>query len=366
MAILGRTKIEAFPLGLGGIPLIYMTWKEAEEIIETCIDQGVNFADTAEGYGDSEEKLSMALRRDREAFSIATKSTERTARGMATMIDKSLRRLKTDYIDLYQIHAIGSSKDLHKVLGPGGALEAMKAARDAGKIRHIGVTGHQPSVLIEAIKTGEFDTVMAAINVVDRESEQVLLPLAKEMNIGVLAMKPICGGTLDTPLHGIRYCLNSPADIVLCGMKNLTEVEDNIRTTREFKPLSQQEEDDLLAAASQMGNQFCRRCGYCQPCPEGINIPRVLWLANVHARASGGHEEWTEEEYGLMQETADYCEECGQCEDICPYELPTREMLKSAHAELIPTSTTQARRKLRKALNKAKNIRKEHLRRPGK
>lgn len=354
MAILGRTGIEAFPLGLGAIPLINMTWKEAEAVIEASLERGVNFADTAEGYGDSENKLSIALRKNRDGFYIASKSTQRSAKGMARMIDQSLDRLKADYIDLYQIHAVGSMKELGVVMGPGGAFEAMKAARAAGKVRYLGVTGHQISVLIAAIKTGEFDTVMAPINVVDREAEDELLPLAKELGIGILAMKPVCGGTLDHPLLGIRFCLNSPADVVLCGMKSVDEVKQNIETVRSFKPLSDKELDDLLAEASMMGNQFCRQCGYCQPCPEGIKIPRILWLANYHKRSSGGHEVWTEEEYGLMQETADYCEECGQCEDICPYELPTRAMLKEAHTELKPKSKVVIERNLRKVLNKAK------------
>ena len=105
-----------------------------------------------------------------------------------------------------------------------------------------------------------------------------------------------------------------------------------------------------MGVASQMGNQFCRQCGYCQPCPNGINIPRILWLANVHRRYD---EEWPEQEYGMLEETADYCQECGECEDICPYELPTREMLKAAHIELMPASKLLAKRKIRKFLSKA-------------
>lgn len=356
MARLGKTKIEAYPLGLGGIPLMNVSWEEARAIIDACLDRGVNFADTAMGYGDSEAKLSMALERDREAFYMATKSTNRSAKGMARDIDQSLSRLKTDYIDIYQIHALRSKEQLQEVLAPGGALAALKAARDSGKVRFIGVTGHRPSVLVEAIKTGEFDTVMAPINIVDREAEEVLLPLAKELDIGVLAMKPVCGGTLDNPLLGIRFCLNSPADVVLCGMKSLAEVEADLDVVSNFRPLSAEEEDALMAEASHMGNQFCRRCGYCQPCPQGIHIPRILWLANVHHRAPAD-DTWTEEEYGLMEETADYCEECGECEDKCPYDLPIREMLKAADAELTPKRGDVIKGKLKKAVGKLRNAR---------
>jgi len=347
MAILGRTNIDAFPLGFGGLPLMNISREEASKVIRACLDGGINFADTATGYGDSEEMLSMALEVDRESFYIATKSMNRSAKGMAKMIDQSLMRMKTDYIDIYQIHAIGSKQELDEVMSPGGAMEALRQAREAGKVRFIGVTGHQPDVLVDAIGTGEFDTVMAPINVVDRESEEKLLPMAKELNIGIMAMKPVCGGTLDNPLLGIRYSLNSLADIVLCGMKNEAEVESNLQIARNFEPLTEAEEEQLLAEASQMGNQFCRRCGYCQPCPQGINIPRILWLANVHRR---GDVYWPEAEYAVMKENADYCEKCGECEAICPYELPTMEMLEAAHAELKPSTRLRARRRLAKAL----------------
>lgn len=351
MTILGRTKIEAYPLGLGGIALMNISWEEARAVIDACLDNGVNFADTGESYGDSEEKLSMALERDRGAFYMATKSMQLSAKGMAKAIDQSLSRLKTDYIDVYQIHLLKSSKDLEQVMSSGGALEALHKARQDGKIRFIGVTGHEPKVLADAIKTGEFDTVMAPVNVIDREAEEVLLPLAKQLNVGILSMKPLCGGSLDNPELGIRFSLNSSADIVLCGMKNIAEVKQNIETVRAFSPLSGSEEDELLAAASQMGNQFCRQCGYCQPCPQGINIPRILWLANVHRRYD---EEWPEKEYGLLEESADYCEKCGQCEDICPYELPIRDMLEVSHAELSPSRKFLAKRRIRRALSKLK------------
>jgi hypothetical protein len=356
MGRLGRTNLELFPLGLGGIPLMRLDADKARRVIDTCLEGGINFADSAEGYGDSEEKLAGALTGDRESFFIATKSIKRSAAGMAKAIDQSLKRLSTSYIDIYQIHALGSLDELERILSPGGALEALSAARASGKVRFIGVTGHQPAVLAEALKTGEFDTVMAPINVVDRESEEVLLPLARDLDIGIMAMKPVCGGTLDNPVQGLRWCLNSGADVVLCGMKGVDEVLSNLDTVKDFKPLTPDEAEELLAAASQMGNQFCRRCGYCQPCPQGINIPRILWLANVHRRASAGDTDWTEEEYALMAETADYCQECGECEEICPYELPTREMLKHAHLELRPTRGTRLKRRVKRAVDRARRF----------
>ena len=338
-------------MGLGGIPLMKISPAEAEEVIKSSLDGGINFADTAEGYGDSEEKLSLALKGGRGKFIIASKSPCRDAAGMENAINQSLTRLKTDYIDLYQVHTLKTEEQLERVFAPGGAMEALKKAQVAGKVRYIGVTGHRPSLLVKAIRTGEFDTVMPPINVVDREAEEELMPLAREMDIGIIAMKPVCGGTLDDPALGIRFCLNSPADVVLVGMKSVAEVEANLKIAREFKPLSPAEEDELLANASQLGNTFCRRCEYCQPCPEGINIPKILWLANYHRRY-GERDPWTEDEYSALGATAAVCQECGECEEKCPYDLPIRQMLKDAHKELTPPARLVARRKLKRVVGK--------------
>lgn len=333
-----------------------ITPAEAREVIRASLDGGINFADTAESYGDSEEKLSQALKGDRRGFVIATKSGCRDAHGMENAINKSLARLQTDYIDIYQVHALSSEKELERILAPGGALAALKAAQTAGKIRHIGVTGHRNTVLLKAIKTGEFDTVMPPVNIVDRDSEAELLPLAKEMDIGILAMKPVCGGSLDDPALGIRFCLNSPVDSVLVGMKSVAEVEANLKTVREFKGLTQLEEDQLLENASQLGNTFCRACEYCQPCPQGIKIPKILWLANYHRRYAE-RDPWTEEEYRNLDATAADCLECGECEDQCPYDLPIIQMLKDADLELTPPVQVLAKRKLKKAVKKILPIR---------
>lgn len=356
MTRLGRTELDVCKLGLGGIPLTKLTLGEARDVIRASIDGGINFADTAVAYGDSEEKLSYALKGDRESFIIASKSPCRDAAGMENAIDQSLRRLQTDYIDLYQVHALKTAEQLDKVFAPGGAMEGLKKAQAAGKIRFTGVTGHRPSMLAQAIRTDEFDTVMPPINVVDREAEEELMPLAKEMDIGIIAMKPVCGGTLDDPALGIRFCLNSPADSVLVGMKSVAEVEANLNTFREFRPLSPQEEEELLENASQLGNTFCRRCEYCQPCPQDINIPKILWLANYHRRYAD-RDTWTEDEYHALAATAADCEECGDCEEKCPYDLPIRQMLKDADQELTPSLSKVARRRLKLVVKKILPIR---------
>lgn len=334
-----------------------LTTQESRRVIDACLDGGINMAETAAGYGDSEEKLSHALKKCRDQMVMITKSPSRTAAGMTRAIDKSLARLQTDYIDIYQVHILQSREQLEQIFAPGGAMEALRDARSQGKIRHIGVTGHRAGVLADAIRTGDFDTIQVPVNVVDREAEKDLLPLAKELNIGILAMKPVCGGMLDDPALGIRFCLNSLADAILIGMKSVAEVEANLATVRAFRPLGAAEEEELLANATQLGNQFCRRCGYCQPCPAGINIPRILWLDNYHRRYAE-RDSWTEEEYAALEANINDCEDCARCESKCPYDLPIREMLKSAQTELTASIDVIARRKVKKAIKKILPIRK--------
>lgn len=335
-----------FPLGLGGIPLQKISPREARAVIEACLEGGVNFADTAEVYGDSEEKLKRAFKNGRERFVIASKSPSWSAADMSKAIDQSLSRMGTDYIDIYQIHSLKTDEQYDRIFAPGGSVEALKEAQAAGKIRYTGVTGHRPSILVRAINTDQFDTVQAPINLVDRESEEELLPLARRLDIGIIAMKPVCGGTLDNPALGIRFCLNSPADVVLCGMKNTSEVSANLQTVNSFHPLSAEEEDELMAEASQLGTQFCRRCEYCQPCPQGIPIPRILWLANYHHRYAD-RDPWTEEEYAAMAVKATACEECSECEAQCPYDLPIIQMLQAADKELTVPAAEKTKRKLK-------------------
>lgn len=360
MARLGRTELDVYRLGLGGIPLQKLSAADATAVILASIDGGINFAETAEGYGDSEEKLSLALKGNREDFVIATKSPKRSGAEMVKAIDQSLARLKTDYIDLYQVHYPTTEESLRQVLAPGGALEALKEARAGGKINHIGISGHRPSLLVKALKTGEFDTVQVPINAGRCEAMEELLPLAQSMDIGIIAMKPVAGGTLDTPALGIRFCLDSPVDVVLVGMKNVTEVEENLETTRNFTPLDPEEEEQLMAEVSQWGDNYCRRCEYCQPCPQGIEIPKILWMSNFYKRDQG-NDPWPVEEYASLRVSAAACEECGECEAKCPYELPIRDMLKEADQELRVRSSELVLRRIKREVKRIIPIRRRSV-----
>lgn len=334
---LGRTKLEVTRLGLGTIPLMRLSAANALEVVSTALALGINFIDSARAYQQAEERVGTALRGQRERCYVATKSFARTKSGMSEDVRRSLKEMQTDYVDLYQLHSVKTSEELAQVLSPNGAVAALKEAQAAGLVRHIGITGHRPATLVKALKSGEFSTVQVPVNIVDREAEEELLALAQSLDVGIIAMKPLAGGTLDHPRGALRYVLDQPITVAIPGMGSIAEVEEDVRAALEFSPLSAEDRERILQEAAQVGKSFCRRCGYCTPCPEEIDIPRILWLANYGSRYRD-RDPWVIEDYANLEKGAKDCVECGLCEPQCPYELPIVEMLKHADEVLKPDS----------------------------
>lgn len=191
---LGRTGISVSVIGFGGIPIGSLNFLEAEKSIKHAIDVGITFFDTAPNYGASERNIGRVLEERRDKYIIATKTDEKTSADVVSLgIEKSLNKLRTSYIDLIQLHGIDSKWTLKKVMSTRGVLEALKKAREQSKVKFIGITGHKPAILIEAIKTEEFDTVMVPLNIYNQEATKELIPLANEMDVGIIIMKPFGG-----------------------------------------------------------------------------------------------------------------------------------------------------------------------------
>lgn len=329
---LGRTGLKVSEIGFGGIPIQRVSHQEAAVVINRAIDLGINFFDTARGYTDSEEKLGAVLRERRDEVIIATKSMARTKEEMAADIQKSLETMGVDHIDLYQLHNVKDRESLEKVLGENGALAALKEAKEKGLIRHIGVTGHLKSYLIEMMKTCEVETVQFPFNPVEGDDVQELLETAKKTDIGVIVMKPLAGGAFKNPNLSLRYILQHPVSVVIPGMDSVEQVEENAAVGNNPLQLSPEERETLEEEVARLGSTFCRRCEYCQPCPQGIDIPMVFLLDGYHQRYD--LKEWARQRYEGLKVKADVCQECGECEEKCPYNLPIRRMLKEAAARL--------------------------------
>lgn len=328
--VLGKTGLKISKLGFGGIPIQKVDAKATRKLVEVMVEKGINYIDTARGYTVSESYLGEALEGVRDKFILATKSMSRSKEAMAKDIDISLGNLRTEYIDLYQVHN-PSMQQLEEVMAPGGALEALMEAREAGKIGHIGLTAHSLEVFEKAIEFPWVETIMFPYNIVERQAEDLIHKCA-DKNIGFIVMKPLAGGAIEDAELALRFIYTNPdISVVIPGMFDVKEIEQNLASCENTEPLSEAEQDAIKKIREDLGNNFCRRCNYCAPCTVGINIPGVFLFQGYLDRY--GLEDWARARYATIPVKASACIACGACESRCPYNLPIREMLKDAARE---------------------------------
>ncbi len=324
---LGKTELNISRLGLGGIPIQKINAEGARALIGDLIRADVNFIDTARGYTVSEEYLGYALEGVRDKFVLATKSMARTREGMARDIDVSLNNLRTDYIDLYQIHN-PSAKDLEQVMAEDGALEALLDAKAAGKIGHIGITLHSVDLFRQAVELPWVETVMFPYNIVETQGEK-LITECERRNIGFICMKPLAGGAIEDATTALRFVVSNPAvTVVIPGMADAAEIAQNVEAISNTSPLCADEQKTITAIRESLGENFCRRCNYCAPCTVGINVSAVFLFEGYYSRYD--LKDWASDRYSGLAKTASDCIGCGVCETRCPYNLPIRQMLKRA------------------------------------
>ncbi len=325
--ILGKTGLKISRMGFGGIPIQRIDAQGTKALMQQLVEAGVNYIDTARGYTVSEQFLGEALEGIRDKFVLATKSMARTKEAMAADIETSLGNLRTDHIELYQVHN-PNMEQLEQVIAEGGALEALQEAKAAGKIGHIGLTAHSLEVFEKALTLDWVETIMFPYNIVETQGE-ALIEACAEKNIGFIDMKPLAGGAIEDASLAMRFVVANPAvDVVIPGMADPAEIEQNLAAVNDTSALSEQELAGIDQVRAQLGTQFCRRCNYCAPCTVGIAIPNVFLMQGYLERY--GLAGWAQSRYDAMPVKASACIQCGACEPRCPYQLPIREMLKVA------------------------------------
>ncbi|MCP4539618.1 MAG: aldo/keto reductase [Chloroflexi bacterium] len=325
---LGKTELQVSRVGFGGIPIQRLTEADAIQVVQQCLDLGVTFLDTANGYSTSEERIGKALAAtigQRERTIIATKTGARDRAGAQAHLELSLERLQTDCIDLWQFHNLSTFEAYEQVLGPGGAMEAAQQALEAGQVRHIGITSHSMDVALKAASSGHFETLQFPFNFVTSEPAQELLPLAQKHDLGFIAMKPFAGGMLDNANLSIKYLLQFDNVVPDPGIETSAEIKEIADIVAGDWKLMPQERQEIERIRTEVGTRFCRRCEYCQPCPEDVSISLVMNARSFWKRFSS-------EVLGSSwiirgMESARNCTECGECEEKCPYHLPIREMI---------------------------------------
>ncbi len=331
---LGRTNLDVSCIGFGALPLTGLNQSEADEVLNTALERKINFIDTARGYRESEELIGNAISHRKNEFYIATKTRGRNKDKILRDFETSLKKLKLDRIDLYQIHYVNTMEELDDVLSERGALKVLQELKENGLIDFIGITGHDSSVLLEAAKTGLFDTIQGAFSFIESsDSVLSLIDYCHNNNIGFIVQKPLAGGAITNGIAGLKWILQHPVSTVIPGMIKKNEVLLNTSIADGPYTLSPEEKEELKTIAGELDRFFCRRCYYCHPvCPENIRIGVILEFFGKAQREENLPlaRRW----YREMDVKADACTECGLCEKECPYNLPIIQLLKEAHALL--------------------------------
>ncbi|MCW3975329.1 MAG: aldo/keto reductase [Candidatus Bathyarchaeota archaeon] len=323
--ILGKTNLKVKALGFGGIPIQRVSEEEAIEVVRRCYDLGINYFDTARLYSVSEDRIGKALEDVREKVFIATKSICRTESEFLQELDISLKDLRTEWIDVYQLHNVASKEDWIKISSRGGALEAAYKALDRGKIKHLGITSHNSSILTEIVKKDIFEVIQIPYNYLSLMAKEELLPLCNKKNVGTVIMKPMAGGEFSRADVALKFILKDEnVDVVIPGMMSVVEVEENVAITSHPYDLSADDLKLIEEDKNRLGTQFCRGCDYCQPCPQEIPISNILRVESFVKRLKGTDK--LKELVKGSKEKVDSCIDCGECESRCPYHLPIREM----------------------------------------
>jgi predicted aldo/keto reductase-like oxidoreductase len=321
---LGGTGLTVSEIGFGGIPIIPLSVEDGAAVVRHCYDLGITFFDTANVYRDSEKKVGQALCDVRDKVVIATKTLRRDAQTAAKHIRLSLENLKTDRIDIYQLHNVSNDATLAQVLAPDGAYRAVEKARKDGTVRFIGFSSHNVKFDAGVCRRGLFSTVQIPFNFIETEAAEELFGIAAEMGMGVIGMKPLGGGLLQRPDLCMKFLQQYPQVIPNPGVISKAEMDEIVALYRKRRKLTKADRADMDKIRADLGTRFCHRCGYCLPCEKGVRIPEALGFKSILKRFQG---DFAVKFSRDAVESAEKCDQCGECIERCPYELPIPEML---------------------------------------
>jgi len=322
---LGHTGLTVSEVAFGGIPIQRLSDEAAVSVVKRCLELGVTFLDTAHGYSTSEERIGRAIAGRRQGLVLATKSPAREAGAFREQMELSFQRLGVGHIDIFQFHNVATQEALDQIMAPGGPYEIALQARGQGRIGHIGVTSHSLDMAIKMAQMGLFETMMFPFNYMTREPLDELIPLCRANGLAFIAMKPMAGGMLEDAALSFKYLRQHPDVIPVVGIEKEQEIEQIAAIMQGPASLTEEEQARMSEIMQRLGDRFCRRCDYCQPCPQGIQISTVLNIRSFARRMpeTRVYGEWGQ---GLISQ-AETCIRCGDCESRCPYSLPVPDMV---------------------------------------
>jgi predicted aldo/keto reductase-like oxidoreductase len=323
---LGKSGLRVTGIGFGGIPIQRLSEEQTIKVLHRAIDGGLNWIDTANDYGTSEERIGKAIKKyPRSDVLLFTKGGGRDPKTLREQIELSLQRLQTGYIDLFQFHNI-LSPELWQTMEGNGAFDLAREYRDRGMIRHIGASAHTREVALAVIEHPEIEVLQYPFNFIVEEEGLEIVEACRKRDIGFIAMKPFGGGALRDAPSCIRFILGVPDVAADPGFERIEEVDEVLSLWKEGAPLAEENKRTIEQLRQELGTRFCRRCGYCSPCPHGVHIVSLMTMETLVKRfpADRLSEDWI----AGAGRSVENCIECGDCEDKCPYDLPIMEGIR--------------------------------------
>lgn len=328
LVTLGSTGITVPQNAYGCLPIQRIPRDEAIDLLRKAYAGGMRFFDTSRVYGDSESKIGEAFEGMREQVYIATKTTAKTHRNFWKHLEISLQELRTDYIDLYQLHVVP------RIYRPGerdGLYDALLEAKAQGKIRHIGITTHKFHVAEEIIESGLYETLQYPISYLSTDREIDLIRRAAEKGMGFIGMKGLAGGLLTNSRAAMAHAAQFDNFVPIWGIQKEKELEEWLSYMEEMPVMNDAIREMIEKDKAELDGEFCRGCGYCMPCPAGIQIDSCARMSLMLRRCDP--EEWLTPDWQKHMQNIENCLHCMQCTIKCPYELNTPKLLKKNYED---------------------------------
>jgi predicted aldo/keto reductase-like oxidoreductase len=319
---LGKTEIMASRSAFGALPIQRLSLDEAAFLLRKAYENGINFFDTARAYTDSEEKIGYALSDVRKNIFIATKSHAVDKKTLFEHLETSLKTLKTDYIDIYQLHNPPSLD----VDNPDGLYSGLLEAKQKGLVRFIGLTNHRLNVALEAAESGNFDTIQFPLSMLSSDEDLKLIEACRKNNVGLIAMKAMSGGLIRRPDATFAFLRQFLNVLPIWGIQRESELDEFLEYEKTPPILDKNMRELIEKERLELSGDFCRGCGYCKPCPAGIPIETAARLSLLMARSP--YEKFLEDEFKELMDRIENCTKCGHCRRHCPYGLDTPALLR--------------------------------------
>ena len=327
---LGKTGLTVSKNGFGALPIQRISVSDAVYLLQKAFYNGINYFDTARAYTDSEEKLGEAFKHTRQKLIISTKTGAQNADGFWKDLETSLKLLKTDYIDIYQFH---NPAFCPRPGGEDGLYDAALEAKKQGKIRHIGITNHRLAVAKEAIESGLYETMQFPFSYLAAQADLEIVEMCKKENMGFIAMKALSGGLITDSATAYAYMTQFDNVAPIWGIQRENELDEFLSYNDNPPVLDAEMQKKIDKDRAELVGDFCRGCGYCMPCPAGIEINSCARMSLMLRRAPA--QAWLTPAWQEKMKKIEDCIGCGQCMSKCPYGLKTPELLKKNYQDYL-------------------------------